>query len=168
MGPGRCGAGGPNEATASTVGWKCIADAAGVESEPASGGVQADTRDCGPCGFAAEIFCADGGNVCGAGIDFGFAGNIWRDLIFGDTTDAGDRYPDGSGGNAGTCADKCHLEDALAGDAWDRSGRSCVDGDGQFDCIDAVWDDSYGPGYIPGHAAFTRSGGSAGWIYSCT
>src|SRR5260370_33377422 len=128
MGAGRGGAGGANKTAASAAGRERDADAARSESESAGGGVQTDTADCGSCGFAAKIFCAAGGGVCRAGIDSGFAGDLWGDLVLGDAADTGDGDTDGGGCGAGKGADGGDLEDAAVGDGWDWWGGGGVGG----------------------------------------
>src|SRR5260370_39261566 len=121
MGAGRGGAGGANKTAASAAGRERDADAARSESESAGGGVQIDTAACGSCDFAAKIFCAAGGGVCRAGIDSGFAGDLWGDLVLGDGADTGDWDSDRTGGDAGKDAYARYFEDAALGD--DRDWR---------------------------------------------
>lgn len=46
---------------------------------------------------AAAILCDAGRCVCRLGTASGFAWNLWRDFVFGEPPDAGDRDSDGAG-----------------------------------------------------------------------
>ena len=64
--------------------------------------------------------------VCCAGVDSGFAGNLWRHLLFGDAADAGDRYSHGAGCEPGSGATGGDLENDAPGADGDRNRNGCV------------------------------------------
>jgi predicted permease len=136
--------------------------------EPRGAGVCAGATgwDCGSFGFAAAVFAGAGDEFCRAGIDSGFAGDLWGDLVFGGAADAGDWDSHGGGRDDEPGADGRDGKDATAGAGGDCAGNRGLVCDGARDCGAVVWDGSDGWDDVCGDGGDAGRGGAGGGIYS--
>ena len=137
------------------AGYERVACSARTESQSTGRGIPSDPGDRRPGGFSATIFHAAGGGFCRAGADSGDAGDLRRDFLFGDATDAGNRYTHGARSEYRTGAAASAREYAAIGLRGLGGGHIARIRRGQGDCVAIVCD------LAVGLANLSRNGGRA-------